>query len=215
MRVPAPEIEAEVAEAVARAQDNPLALAASTGLAIRPGDIHSLAGRAAELSRHVAKRDGELHAQVSVLDCGVEVDLAVPALAAQLQLADQADAPATLTLRADLRLTSTGRAVRLVQGGGFAVTMATDTSLIALVPKARRWWDVLQEAEVDIERLAAREGIGASWLTRVLRLAFLSPQVLEALLAGKLRAGVDAAVLTATGAIDASCAEQKRALLPA
>jgi hypothetical protein len=73
---------------------------------------------------------------------------------------------------------------------------------------------VLQEGEIDIKRLAAREGIGASWITRVLRLAFLSPAVVDALLAGGLRAGVDAAALTATGAIDASWAEQRRALLP-
>jgi hypothetical protein len=73
---------------------------------------------------------------------------------------------------------------------------------------------VLQEGEIDIKRLAAREGIGASWITRVLRLAFLSPAVVDALLAGRLRAGVDAAALTATGTIDASWAAQQRAFLP-
>ena len=220
LRIPALEIEAAVAQAVARALDDPLALVANTGLAIRPGDIHPLAERAAQLSHRTAKRDPELLreliAQVRVLDTTVEVDLAVPALAMRLGLEQDgdSDAPATLTLRADLRLTRTGRAVRLVQGDGLAAASGTDTSLIGLLLKARRWWEVLQEGEIDIKRLAAREGIGASWITRVLRLAFLSPQVLDALLAGKLRAGVDAAVLTATGAVDASWAEQRRALLP-
>jgi site-specific DNA recombinase len=47
----------------------------------------------------------------------------------------------------------------------------------------------------------------------VLRLAFLAPPVVESLLAGRLRAGVDGAVLTATGAIDAVWAKQRRAML--
>jgi DNA invertase Pin-like site-specific DNA recombinase len=219
LRVPALEIEAAVAQAVARALDDPLALAASTGLAIRPADIHPLTERATELSGQAAKRHPELLraliAQVRVLDTAVEVDLAVPALAMRLGLEQDggADTPASLTLRADLRLTRTGRAVRLVQGDGLAATTGTDTSLITLVLKARRWWEVLQVGEVDIKTLAAREGVGASWITRVLRLAFLSPAVVDALLAGRLRAGVDAAALTATDAIDASWAEQKRALL--
>jgi hypothetical protein len=82
------------------------------------------------------------------------------------------------------------------------------------VLKARRWWELLQAGEIDIKTLAAREGVGASWITRVLRLAFLSPAVIDAVLAGRLRAGVDAAALTATGAVDASWAAQQQLILP-
>jgi site-specific DNA recombinase len=218
LRVPAPEIEAAVAQAVARALEDPLALAASLGLPIRPADIHALAGRAAELSRLALKRDrdllGDIITQVRVLDSGVEVELTVPAFAAQLRLPARADADATLTLRTDLRLTRTGRAVRLVQGDGLAPSVPTNTALISLVVKAHRWWQILQAGEVDIKMLAAQEKVSASWITRVLRLAFLSPAVTDALLAGRLRAGVDAALLTATDAVPASWAEQQRMLLP-
>ena len=37
--------------------------------------------------------------------------------------------------------------------------------------------------------LAASEGVQPSYVTRVLRLAFLSPQVTQAILAGTVRAG--------------------------
>jgi hypothetical protein len=120
----------------------------------------------------------------------------------------------TLTLRTELRLTRTGRAIRLVQGDGLARSPVTNTALISLMVKAHRWWQILQAGEVDIKMLAAREKVSASWITRVLRLAFLSPAVTDALLAGKLRAGVDAAQLTATDAVPACWAEQKRMLLP-
>jgi DNA invertase Pin-like site-specific DNA recombinase len=219
LRVPATEIEAAVAQAVARALDDPLALAASLGLPIRPADIHGLAEGAAELSRLALKRDRDLLsdiiAQVRVLDSGIEVELAVPALAAQLGLAPDPDntSASTLTLRTELRLTRTGRAVRFVQGDGLA-SPNTNTALISLVVKAHRWWDILQAGETDIKMLAAREKVSASWITRVLRLAFLSPAVTDALLAGRLRAGVDAAQLTATDAVPVSWAEQQRAMLP-
>jgi hypothetical protein len=215
--VPAPEIEAAVAQAVARALEDPMALVASLGLPIRPADIHALAEGAAELARLAVQRDQDLLcgivAQVRVLDSGVEVELAVPALAAQLRLPLDPDATSILTLRTELRLTRTGRAVRLVQGDGLAPSPTTNTALISLVVKAHRWWQILQTGEVDIKMLAARENVSASWITRVLRLAFLSPAVTDALLAGKLRAGVDAAKLTATNAVPACWAEQERLLM--
>jgi len=54
----------------------------------------------------------------------------------------------------------------------------------------------------------------ASYVTRVLRLAFLAPSVTQAILAGRLRAGVSAATLTATGGVDASWQAQEARLLP-
>jgi hypothetical protein len=218
LRVPATEIEAAAAQAVARTLDDPLALAASLGLPIRPANIHPLAERAAELSRLALKRDRDLLcdviAQVRVLDSGIEVELTVLKLAAQLRLPADPDANSTLTLRTELRLTRTGRAVRLVQGDGLAPSPTTNTALISLVLKAHRWWQILQTGDIDIKMLAAREKVSASWITRVLRLAFLSPAVTDALLAGRLRAGVDGAQLTATGAVPACWVEQRRALPP-
>ena len=61
--------------------------------------------------------------------------------------------------------------------------------------------------------LAEREGVSASWITRVVRLAFLSPQVVDAILAARVRAGVDAGALTATDGVAASWAAQAQALL--
>lgn len=217
VRVPAPEIEVAMTRTLVSALNDPLALAASMALVIRPTDLHGLTDRAAELAGRIASRDRillrELVTQVRVLPDTVEVDLAAPYLVTKLQVVRDADASPIVTLRADMRLTRTGRAVRLVQGDGLAATGKPDPAVIALVLKARRWWDTLREGKLDVSTLAAREGVTSSWVTWVLRLAFLAPPVVEALLAGKLRAGVDGAVPLATGGVEASWRVQQRAML--
>jgi hypothetical protein len=104
--------------------------------------------------------------------------------------------------------------MRLVHASGSGVTATANGSLVRLILKARRWWSILKSGEIDVSTLAARENVQAGYVTRVLRLAFLAPAVVEAILAGTIRTGVDGAALTATGAVPGLWAEQVRTLLP-
>jgi len=114
-----------------------------------------------------------------------------------------------------VRLSRTGRAIRLVQEDGRAATgAAPDPALLRLLVTARRWWDELAQGQCDIAALARREKVSASWMTRVVRLAFLSPSVTEAILSGRTRAGTDAAALLATGAVAIDWREQQHRWLP-
>lgn len=63
--------------------------------------------------------------------------------------------------------------------------------------------------------LARREGVGPSYVSRVVRLAFLSPKVIEAALGGRLKAGVNVLMLLRHGAISDDWAEQERRLIAA
>ncbi|WP_426265439.1 hypothetical protein [Sphingomonas sp. PWP1-2] len=54
-----------------------------------------------------------------------------------------------------------------------------------------------------------------AYITRVLRLAFLAPAVVDAILTGALLPGVDGSSLTATDAIDPLWAVQRQRMLPA
>lgn len=58
-------------------------------------------------------------------------------------------------------------------------------------------------------------GVTSSYISRVVRLAFLAPAVTEAILAGRQRAGVTVASLTADRAIAADWQTQVASLLPA
>jgi len=115
-----------------------------------------------------------------------------------------------------VRLTRSGRILRLVdEAGAVSSVSAPDASLIRLVLTARRWWTELAEGEFDITALSAREKASASWMTRVVRLAFLAPDVIEAVLAGRTKAGVDAKALLTGGRIPSGWMEQRNVLLPA
>ena len=140
---------------------------------------------------------------------------ATGAIAQALQADHADDGPMAITLHADVRLTRSGTAMRLVQGNGAAAEATINPSLINLVVKAGRWWSVLREGQVDITTLATREGVKAPYMTRVLRLVFLSPAVIDAILAGRQSGGTTVTELTLGHGVPASWDQQKLALLPA
>ena len=145
----------------------------------------------------------------------IDIDCSTSAIAAALQVEASANAPATLTLTAPVTLSRTGRAMRLVQGNGMTAQRHANPSLVRLLLRARKWWAMLREGELNIKQLAAAEGVQASYISRVIRLAFLSPTMVEAVLRGITRAGVDAAALTATDAVPSCWQAQAKLILPA
>ena len=130
-----------------------------------------------------------------------------------MQLTLAADAPTSLTLHADVRLTRSGRAMRLVDSDGAHQAAAPHASLVRLLAQAHCYWRELRKGELNVSELASAEAISAAYLTRVLRLAFLSPPVTDAILAGRQRGGIDAIAITGPGAIEASWSAQAAAWL--
>lgn len=140
--------------------------------------------------------------QVRIDDGRVGIDVSAGAIALTLRAKLLPEALATVTLTVDVRLTRTGRVVRLVQKDGRAlVPSAADPSQAKLLATAHRWWSILKQGELTIGLLAAQEGVTSSWMTRVLRLAFLSPKLTEAILSGTLPASVNGLVLVKTDAL--------------
>jgi hypothetical protein len=224
LRLPAREIEQVVMDAAAAQFDDPLALAERASLAITSDALPQLSRRCAGIALAMRQRTpsviaqllAQLLAQVRVLPERIEIGIRVAGLAEALMLPIPLDTTEIVTLAVPVRLTRTGRAIRLVQDNGAAAAGATDdASLIKLIARARQWWDLLCTTGIEIKVLAAREGVTASWMTRVVRLAFLSPAVIDAALAGKLRAGINAIDLMDAGAISGDWQVQAAAFLPA
>ena len=66
-----------------------------------------------------------------------------------------------------------------------------DNTLIKALARAFRWQRMLESGEFStIGDLAAREGIAPSYMTRVMRLTLLAPDIVEAILDGKHGPGV-------------------------
>ena len=61
-----------------------------------------------------------------------------------------------------------------------------DNSMVKLIVRGFRWQRMLYEGKfTSIEDLSAAEKINPSYVSRVLRLAFLSPKVVQAIMDGK------------------------------
>ncbi len=128
----------------------------------------------------------ELLNSVRVRASEITIELSAEALAGSLKLEQDHKAGASvISLVAKVRLTRTGRAVRLVHSNGLGATAGTpDPSLVALIVTARRWWDRLATGETDIATLSRDEGVNDSWMSRVIRINFLSPRIIDAILTG-------------------------------
>lgn len=62
----------------------------------------------------------------------------------------------------------------------------TDSTLVKALARAFRWKHMLESGEfATVAELAEREAIAPSYMTRVLRLTLLAPDVIEAILDGQ------------------------------
>lgn len=219
IRLPAREIELLVAEQVANLFDDPISLAAYARMTMTPRFLEDIGNRCSAIATGLRGRS-RLHLvalvkQVRVFDEKVEIDLFMEELAILLGTSASESIPPVSTFAVAVRPTRSGRAVRLVQPNGSGVgSAAPDQSLIKLLLKARAWWDTLAKGQVNISTLAREAGVTPAYMTRVVRMAFLAPVIVEAILEGKQRSDAHGTALTATGAIPTPWLSQVSRLLP-
>lgn len=219
VRLPARVIESAVVDRLAEALRDPLALAVLAGLDVAADDIVQLGDCGNVVVAGVRNRDRTLVRQlvgcVRVLADRVEIELSTTALADLLRMPISENGTTTCQLVSNIRVTRTGRAVRLVQTSGVKVgAPAANPTLVNLLVKAHRWWSELRFGKINVAELAAREGVIKSYVSRVVRLAFLAPDVVDALLAGRHLASIDGRAIKAADAIPMSWVEQRCRLLP-
>jgi DNA invertase Pin-like site-specific DNA recombinase len=213
MRIPAREIERVVASELVKALADPLALARQLKIDIAPAQFAMVTGRLqqlrTELGNHRRSSIKSLIDRVIIHPDRLELVISAQALAEMFELHLGSDAPATISHMANIHLTRSGQSLKLVDDSGIpAGSRGPDPTLLRLLVQAHHWWGILSRGEMDATRLANQEGVSVSWITRVARLAFLSPQVVEAILAGKTPAALDGKALLATGAIAPHWSEQ-------
>ncbi len=88
-----------------------------------------------------------------------------------------------------------------------------DPALIALVANARRWSGMLLSGDApSVLEITEREGLGKGVISRTLPLAFLAPEIAEAILDGHQPEGLTAGALYRTADIPHDWAAQRRLL---
>ena len=105
-----------------------------------------------------------------------------------------------------------GVELRLVINGGASASCKTDQSLLRAVARAHCWFDDLVSGRSMVE-IAKRNGVGKQYVSRLIRLAFLAPEMVERIVAGRQPPELNAQALR-TGRFDipVDWAVQKRAL---
>ena len=93
--------------------------------------------------------------------------------------------PETVTLHVPFRIVKRGGRKEMQLPHGVRPDRRTDNTLVKALARAFRWKRMLESGEfAAIGELAEREGIAVSYLTRVLRLTLLAPDIVEAILDG-------------------------------
>lgn len=94
--------------------------------------------------------------------------------------------PETVTIHVPFRIVKRGgrKEMQLPEGG--TPPARADSTLVKALARAFRWKRMLESGEfATIAELAEREGIAPSYMTRVLRLTLLAPDIVEAILDGR------------------------------
>lgn len=96
------------------------------------------------------------------------------------------DVAQTLTVVIPLRVKPRGGRKAMVTPGVLALDRRQDVTLIKAVARAFRWRRMLETGRFStINELAAAEKINSSYVSRVLRLTLLAPDIVEAILDGR------------------------------
>ena len=100
-------------------------------------------------------------------------------------------APDTITVHVQFRVVKRGGRKAMQMPDGVRPERRADNTLVKALARAFRWRRMLDSGEFStIVELAEREGIAPSYMTRVLRLTLLSPEIIEAILDGEQGPGV-------------------------
>lgn len=217
MRIPAREIEQVVRQELTSLMGDPLLLAHACGLSVTPEMLAKInqdcANALPEMLRSNTKLTG-IVSRITIRTDRIDIELALAGISKLFGVPASHHSQQTFTQSASVRLTRTGHAVRLVHHNGAAALKQAEPSLVRLILKARHWWNELAKGEITIQYLALREGVSASYITRVVRLAFLAPEIVEAILTGTMRAGIDGVTMLRTGAVSNNWDKQRATFLP-
>jgi hypothetical protein len=122
------------------------------------------------------------------------------------------EAAQTLTVVIPLRVKPRGGRKAMVTPGALALERRQDVTLIKAVARAFRWRRMLETGRfATINELAEAEKINSSYVSRVLRLTLLVPDIVEAILDGRQPQGMTLPGLIAP--FPARWSEQRRRFL--
>jgi len=191
-RLPAAEIERSIA-AAARSilDDQQTVVGAIEEAALGSGRIAPLLKSAAAWSERLQfEPDNALSALIDRVDLdqeGVRLSLKLPLPNAASGAPDGAG-HLSINRRVPMQIRRRGVELRLIINGGANASCTTDQALLRAVARAHCWFDDLVSGRCgSMVEIARRDGVGKQYISRLMRLAFLAPEMVERIVAGRHR----------------------------
>jgi len=217
-RIPAPELERTVRAAAQEMLADRIGIAeAAEQAGIDASSLPSVLTTAHKwkddlsAGSHTAPALAQVTNRVDLTRDGIQIALTVPLAPEMARTAASTD-PLLLTRFVPIRIKRRGIEMRLVVEGA-SPPWRVDQPLLKVLARAYQWSDDLLAGRVpSVAALARREGVTANYVRRVIRLGFLSPTIVEAIVEGRHPAELTALALTMRTDIPTLWSAQEQAL---
>jgi site-specific DNA recombinase len=184
-RLSAPEIERAVAAGAQKLLgDHPALGSAAHSLGVGAGDIPAVLEAADSWKARLASDTEsalaikELVDRVSLKQDGIELKLNLPV---PIDGTQRAAAVVSISRFIAMRMKRRGVELRLVIAGADTPLVKPDSALLKAIARAHRWFEELASRRAtSLAALAEREGVTDRYVARLIRLAFLAPEIVEA-----------------------------------
>jgi site-specific DNA recombinase len=218
-RLPAGELEDRVAAAVGKMLgDESAVLEAAQKTAIDSSQVDRVL-HAARTWRHRLQSEAEQTSAIAALvdrvelkSDGIRVSIKLPLAGAEKSRAQLSDQVA-IARWFPMRLKRRGVELRLIVGDHNRSAAIVDLSLLKSVARAHRWFDELSTCKArSLAAIAAREGLAVRYVGRLIRLAFLAPDIVESIVEGRQPTTLTSEALTRRIELPLSWRSQRTAL---
>ena len=224
-RLSARELEGAVARTVSGfLGDEPCLIDALQLTGTAPDRLRTILGHAAAAAADLNDEQPERHRQllhrllhrVTLRPGSIHIELKRSALASLVAEKDTGSAALPerlIDLTVAFQLKRRGVEAKLVIHDVQGAAATPDKNLIARLARAHRWFDALTGREAtSVQEIARRDGIDASDVGRSIQIAFLAPDIVEAILAGRQPVELTARRLMRIGALPIEWDRQRRFL---
>jgi site-specific DNA recombinase len=218
-RLPARELEDRVAAAVGEMlRDESAVLEAAQKTDLDSGQIDRVL-HAARTWRHRLQSEAEQTSAIAELVDRVELKSDGIRVSIKLPIADveksRAQLPEQVAISRwfPMQLERRGVELRLIVGDHNRSVAVIDLALVKAVARAHRWFDELSTGKAgSLAAIAAREGLAVRYVGRLIRLAFLAPEIVVAIVEGRQPTTLTAEALTRRIELPLSWCAQRTAL---
>jgi site-specific DNA recombinase len=218
-RLPARELEDRVAAAVREMlEDQASILEAAQKTDIDSRQINRVLHAARTWSHRLHSEIEKMAALAALVErvelkCdGMGVSIKLPIADTERSTVKSSDEVA-ITRSFPMQLKQRGVELRLIVGDHNRLAATVDLPLLKAVARAHRWFDEISTGNAtSLAEIAAREGLAVRYVGRLIRLAFLAPDIVGAIVEGRQPANLTAEAVTRHIEIPLEWRSQKTAL---